>query len=387
MINPRLAAVVSPPIPQARSWAARYDGRAGPLVDLTQAVPGYPPHPELVGRLAAAAAEPAAYAYGPIAGDLAVREAYAAELSADAGVAISPEDVAVTAGGNMGSFAATLLLAEAGAAIALPAPWYFNHRMNADMLGVAVVPLPCRPERGFAPDPAEAERLLTDRVRVMILVTPNNPTGASYPPETLDAFADLCRRRGIVLVVDETYRDFRPAGAGRPHELFARPDWRDHVIQIQSFSKSYCVPGFRAGAIVAGPRFMPDLVKILDCLQICAPRVTQAGLGWAIPNLRSWREDNRATMNDRADRAKRSFTRGGWRPDSTGAYFAYLRHPFPDVSSWAVAEALATRLGILTLPGASFGPGQDGHLRLAFANVEAAIIGDVAARLDGFALP
>ena len=386
-VNPRVRAVAAPPIPEARGWAARYDGRFGPPVDLTQAVPGYPAPPELTARLGAAAADPESYAYGHITGDLALREAYAAEVSRLYGGAIGPDDVAITTGANMASFAVTSLLAGAGDAIALPTPWYFNHQMNAGLLGIEAVPIPCGPETGFVPDAAEAERLLTDRVRAILLVSPNNPTGAIYPPATIAAFAALCARRGIALVLDETYRDFRPAELHRPHELFAGGAWRGTLIQIYSFSKSYCIPGFRAGAVVADRALMPDLTKILDCLQICAPRVGQAGLAWAIPELAAWRERNRAVMNGRAEACRRAVAAlDGWRVDAQGAYFAYLRHPFPRRSSWEVAEAIAAERGIVTLPGEAFGPGQADHLRLAFANVEAERLADVAERLRGFSL-
>ncbi|MDB5511777.1 MAG: aminotransferase [Enterovirga sp.] len=382
-INPAVAAVASPPIPEARSWAARYDGALGPVVDLTQAVPGYPAHPDMVRKLVEAAGDPESFAYGHITGDLALREAYAADLSSLYGGAIRPDDVAITAGANLASFAATMLLARPGDAIMLPVPWYFNHQMNAGLLGVDVVPLPCRPETGFVPDPLEAERLLDGRVRAIMLVSPNNPTGAVYPPDVIEAFGELCRRRGVILILDETYRDFRPAAVDRPHGLFGDAGWRDHVIQLYSFSKSYCVPGYRAGAMVAGPRFGPDITKILDCIQICAGRAGQAALAWAIPALRDWREGNRALMNGRGEAADRAFSQlPGWRLDSRGAYFAYLRHPFPGRSSFAVAEALAVRCGVVTLPGSAFGPGQQDHLRLAFANVESDSIVATAARLQ-----
>lgn len=383
-MNADVLAVRPPPIPEARGWAGRYDGRHGPVLDLTQAVPGYAPHPDLVRHLARAAADPASFGYGHITGDLALRERYAAEVSALYRGRVGPDEVAITTGANMAAFATTLLLARAGDAIALPVPWYFNHQMNAGLLGIAVVPLPCRPENGFVPDPAEAERLLDGRVRAVMLTTPNNPTGAVYPPAVIEAFAALCARRGIRLVLDETYRDFRADGGTPPHGLLAGP-WPDHVIQLCSFSKSYCVPGFRAGAVVAGAAAMPELTKILDCLQICAPRVTQSGLSWAIDALRGWREGNRAVMARRADACRERFAAlEGWRIDAQGAYFAYLRHPFPERSSWQVAEALAAERGLVTLPGGAFGPGQELHLRLAFANVDEQGIAEAARRLAGF---
>ena len=381
-INPLVQSVAPPPIPEARAWAASYDGRDGPLIDLTQAVPGYPAHPEFVRKLVEASGLPESFRYGPITGDLALRDAYAAELNGLYGGEVRADEIAITTGANMGSFAATMLLAGPGEAVMLPVPWYFNHRMNAAMLGVEAVPLPCRPEDGFAPDPDAAEQLLTDRVKAILLVTPNNPTGAVYRPDTIARFADLCRRRGIALVLDETYRDFRPADLARPHDLFADPSWRDYLIQLYSFSKSYCVPGYRLGAIAASSAMLVQLTKILDCVQICAARAGQAGLAWAIPALASWREDNRRLMNARGAAAEAAFAGlPGWTISSRGAYFAYLRHPYDGRPAMRVAEALATERGIVTLPGSAFGPDQDAYLRLAFANVEADRIGEVASRL------
>jgi aspartate/methionine/tyrosine aminotransferase len=156
-------------------------------------------------------------------------------------------------------------------------------------------------------------------------------------------------------------------------------------VQLYSFSKSYCVPGFRAGAVVIDRSLLPDLAKILDCLQICAPRVGQAGLAWAIDALGDWRQENRLKMNARGTACRETLGQlPDWTLDAQGAYFAYLRHSSPNETSWQVAERLAVERGIVTLPGEAFGPGQEGHLRLAFANVEATEIGEVARRLDGF---
>jgi aspartate/methionine/tyrosine aminotransferase len=376
-----IAATAAPPIPAARAWAARYGGAAGAAIDLTQAVPGYPPHPALLERLAAAAGSLAAAGYGPILGDEGLREALAADIAATYRALVGAADVAITAGCNL-AFAMTMeTVAAPGEAVMLPAPWYFNHRMALTMRGVAAVPLPCRAEEGFVPDPDRAAALLTPAVRAIVLVSPNNPTGAVYPPAVIARFAELARDRGLWLVVDETYRDFLPAAAP-PHALFADASWRGSVVHLYSFSKAYCVPGHRVGAVVAGPRFMAEFSKAVDTLQICAPRPAQAALAWGIAGLRDWRAGNRAVMEGRAV-AFRAALDGlrGWRIDALGGYFAYLRLPEGAPDAVAAAELLAAEHGLLVLPGPFFGPGQERHLRLAFANAEEAAIAAVPARL------
>jgi aspartate/methionine/tyrosine aminotransferase len=385
-LSPRIRATAAPPIPSARAWAARYDGAAGPAIDLTQAVPGYPPHPALLERLAEAAGGRAAAGYGPIDGDPALREALAADLAEACAAPISAADVAITAGCNL-AFAMTLaVLAGAGDAVILPTPWYFNHRMALEMQGLRAVPLPCRAEDGFVPDPDRVGALLrAGGVRALVLVTPNNPTGAVALPAVIARCAALCREAGAWLVLDETYRDFLAPEQTPPHTLFRDLAWREGVVHLYSFSKAYCVPGHRVGAIVAGPAFRAELMKALDTLQICAPRPAQAALAWAVPALRGWREGNRAVMAERAAAFRDAMARlPGWRLDALGAYFAYLRLPEGAPDAVEAAERLAAERGLLGLPGPFFGPGQERHLRLAFANAGLDAIGAVPERLGLF---
>lgn len=361
---------------------ARYDGSRGPAIDLSQAAPGSPPPAELLQRLAAAAGRPDTARYGAILGDAALREAYAGEVASIYGGDVTPADVAITAGCNLAFLAAVLAVAGPGSSVILPAPWYFNHQMTLQILGIGVAALPCRAEDGFVPDPAAAEALIDATTRAIVLVTPNNPTGAIYPEGVIAAFAALARRRGLALIVDETYRDFLADGANRAHGLLAAPDWRDHVVQLYSFSKSYAVPGHRVGAIVAGPAAMGEVLKVLDSVQICAARPGQEALAWAIAAMAGWRQDMRRTINARIAAFQGVVQRcPGWRISSIGAYFAYVRHPFADVPAERVAEALAVERGVLGLPGSYFGPGQDGHLRFAFANADEVAISTLPTRL------
>jgi aspartate/methionine/tyrosine aminotransferase len=382
-LSARARATDTPPIPAARAWAARYAGAAGPMVDLTQAVPGYPPHPEMLQRLAEAAGTRAAAGYGAIDGDPALREALATELSETYRTPLDAGDVAITAGCNLAFTMAMTAIAGSGDAVLLPVPWYFNHRMTLELLGIEALPFATRAEDGFVPDPDALAAAISPRVRAVVLVTPNNPTGAIYPPATIARIAAICRAKGVWLVLDETYRDFLPEPAQAPHDLFAQPDWQDGLVQLYSFSKSYCIPGHRVGAIVGGGAFRRELLKVLDSLQICPSRPAQAALSWAIPTLADWRAGNRAIMAGRAA----GFTRAmaalpDWRIDAMGTYFAYLRLPASAPDAVQTAEMLAADRGLLCLPGSFFGPGQERHLRLAFANAEDAAIAAIPARLD-----
>ena len=384
--NPLLASVEPPPIPEAHGWAARYDGRLGPALDFCQAVPGYAPHAGLLAAASAAALDPAQAKYGLIPGDLALRTAYAAELSAVYGGAVGADQVAITSGCNQAFFVTMLALAQRGDNVLLPLPWFWNHQQTCTMLGIEPRPLPCSPGAGFIPDPDDAARLIDSGTRAIVLITPNNPTGAVYPPETIERFHALCVARGITLIVDETYRDFLPEGQARAHALFTAADWPQHLVQLYSFSKSYCIPGHRLGAVTADAALVLQFAKALDCLHICPSQIAQSAVTWGLAHLGDWRLGNRVTINRRAEAMRAAMDgRAGWAVESLGAYFAYVRHPYGDRSAALVAEDLAVRLGAVGLPGSAFGPGQEGHIRLAFANVGLEGLEDFGRRLAGAA--
>ena len=381
--NPLLSAVAAPPIAEAQNWIADRDFPADrPLIDLAQAVPGYPPPPALTDHLARIIGDPATARYTEIEGIGPLRAALAADIGALYGAAVMPEQVIVTAGCNQAFCLAMMALAASGDEVILPLPYYFNHQMWLEMQGIRAVHLPFRPDRGGVPDPEAAAALITPRTRAILLVTPNNPTGAVYPPSVLAAFHDLARRHDLALVVDETYRDFLPRD-GAPHALFADPDWTETLVHLYSFSKTYCLTGYRVGAVVCGSRLGGEIAKAMDCVAICAPRIGQEAALRGLTALGTWRQENTTLMRGRLAALREAFSRNdlGYELVSAGAYFAYLRHPFAGETSRAVARRLAAEQNLLCLPGSMFGPGQEDYLRFAFANVPAEAMPAIAARL------
>jgi aspartate/methionine/tyrosine aminotransferase len=368
-LNRRVLAVDAPPIPEAQAWKQLYSGDAGPMIDLSQAVPSTPPPASMLEALGRAAAQRDTSRYGPILGDAVLRAAHAAETSRLYGAPIREAQAAITAGCNQAFVTVMMALAGTGDRVILPTPWYFNHRMTLDMLGIEVDILPARPEAGFVPDVAEAAGLITPSTRAIILVSPNNPTGAIYPPSVIEAFATLCRKKGIALVLDETYRDFLPPGSA-PHRVFQDERWGETLISLYSFSKAHAIPGHRLGAILAGEPVITEIAKLLDCIQICPARTAQGVVAQAIEDERAWREAQAVELARRALATREAFASlNGWQLHSAGAYFAYVAHPWPDRSAAEVARRLALEAGVLALPGPYFGTGQEGYLRFAFANV------------------
>ena len=385
IINPLIDKLSAPPIPAVQAWARQYDGAHGPLVDLSQAVPGYPPHPDMLRFLGEAASSVAYAGYGPIEGETVLREAYARHVGNLYGAEIKANNVHITSGCNQAFIAAIMCVAQSGDTVLATDPFYFNHQSSLEMLGIRSETMLCRAENGFVPDIEDVRAALHKGVRALVLVSPNNPTGAIYPPQLLAQIYAACRDNGTWLLLDETYRDFLSDADQAPHDLFKEADWPSHLIQLYSFSKSFCIPGHRLGAIVAGADMVANVAKAMDNLQICATRAPQIAVSRAIEPLQSWRDDNRKEIARRAEALRVSMSNVvGWHVEAVGAYFAFVRHPYEGSSSVAVAERLAKTTGIITLPGSFFGESQDAFLRFAFANVDVAGIEATAARLSCF---
>jgi aspartate/methionine/tyrosine aminotransferase len=366
-INPQLQDTESPAILQTRAWLGAYAGSRGPIIDLSQAAPPYSPPGQLLERLAAAAGSAETAKYGPVPGEYDLRAAYASDVSKTYGADIDPLEVSITAGCNQAFLVAVMLVAKRGDAVLLPAPWYFNHKMTLDMLGIEARPLIC--STAFTPDCSVANSLIDRRVRAIVLVSPNNPTGAIYAPSVIRSFAQLCRDKGIWLILDETYRDFLREGSPQPHTLFD-DELRDNVISLYSFSKSFALPGYRLGSMIYPARIAEHAIKVQDCVQICAARAGQIAVTWGLQHLDEWRAERRRELSRKQQALRSLMTQvHGWKIGSIGAYFAYVRHPFDGLDARIVAQRLAAENGILLIPGPYFGPGQEAYLRLSFGNL------------------
>jgi aspartate/methionine/tyrosine aminotransferase len=295
-------------------------------------------------------------------------------------VRIEPENVAITSGCNQAFCVAMDVLARAGDEVILPTPYYFNHQMWLEMRGIR--PVYVHSDETGSPTPEAIAGAVTERTRAVALVTPNNPTGAEYSGDLVMAIYELARAKGIKLVMDETYKDFR-ADEPPPHALFERPDWQDVFIQLYSFSKAYSLTGYRVGAMVAGPATLEQAIKVLDSASICPSHIGQHAALFALDRLQPWKERKAAMMRERVATLRRSFldNRLRYRLVSSGAYFAYIKHPFEHLGATAVARRLADEHNVLCLPGDMFGPNQDAFLRFAFANLEAEQIPALVARL------
>lgn len=394
-VSPIIADVYDPPVALVKKWVAgRTFDVAFPLIDVSQAVPGYPCAHELREFLSTAVLAADTGRYAPALGLPETRAAIAHHLDRRH---VGVNNVMVTAGCNQAFCLAIGALCSPGDEVILPTPFYFNHDMWLRASGIEPVCADVLEANGMLPDLDHIAAAITDRTRALVFVSPNNPCGVTYPPDLIERAYALCRAHDIALILDETYKDFRDT-TDPAHELFTRRDWDETLVQLLSFSKSFSLAGYRVGSLTAAPHVLEQAIKLADCQTIGAPRISQLAVGYALNHLDDWVATQRVAMAEKLaqfrsaisnamSNAKSSAmtneTTGGacYEIVASGAFFAYLRHPFEGVESTTVALQLADEHNVLTIPGASFGTTQSRYLRLAFGNLETAMLPELANRI------
>jgi aspartate/methionine/tyrosine aminotransferase len=379
-LSPRTVKEIDSPMGAAYALLAGRSGERA-LLDLAQAAPSYPPAAEMIEHVASVARQPNGAAYVPSPGLPRLREALAADLSRSYGSPVGVGQMVITAGCNQAFCLVAQALAEPGDEVIEALPYYFNYDMWLRMNGV--VPRYLEPGPDLVPDPEAAEALITPRTRAIVLVTPGNPSGVTIPPEVLAGFCEVARRHGIALILDETYRSFR--GTAEPaHELFADPDWGRTLVSLHSFSKDLAIPGYRVGAVVAAPELNREVMKLLDCVAICPPRVGQEAAWAGLTYARKWRRARANEVIDKQRGLEKALAGrpGGFELLTCGGFFGWIRHPFAGRGTDAVARDLITRYDTLVISGTAFLPDDRQVLRVSFGNVDLAGLTEFARRLQ-----
>jgi aspartate/methionine/tyrosine aminotransferase len=350
------------------------------LLDLAQAAPSYPPALEVVDQVSKVAQEPDGAAYVPAPGLPRLRDAFAADLSRAYRSSVGSDQMVITAGCNQAFCLVAQSLTEPGDEVIEALPYYFNYDMWLRMNGV--VPRYLEPGPGLVPTPEAAEALINSRTRAIVLVSPGNPSGITIPPDVLRGFFRLAARHDIALIVDETYRSFRDTDEPA-HDLFTDPDWPRTLISLHSFSKDLAIPGYRIGAVVASAEVNREVMKLLDCVAICPPRVGQEAAWAGLTAAGEWRRLRAAEIADKRQwlQAVMSDRPGGFETVASGGFFAWLRHPFAGRPIEDVVRELVTGYDTLVIAGTAFLPDDRQVFRVSVGKVDKAGLSDFAGRL------
>ncbi len=380
-VSGQIAEIQPPPITEVKSWlAGRTFPAEKPLIDLCQAVPSYPPPAELVGFLKNSLDDPLTFKYSPDEGLPEVRKELCNWYQRHYHGAPKPQQLCLTIGASQAFWLAITSLCQPGDEVIVQLPAYFDHPMGLQALGIKPIYAPFDPEGGGQPDLETIAALISPKTKAILLVTPSNPTGAVIPPAQINAFFELAQAHHISLILDETYNAFIGSS---PHQLFNRPDWTDHFIQIASFGKTFALTGLRCGALIAAEKYIQQALKIQDSMVVCQPRPTQLALKFGCQYLDEWVADNAAIMKQRHDCFKSDFlaAKTNFKLTASGSFFAWVQHPWENLTGRQAAKRMVDEANLICLPGETFGPRLEPYLRLSFGNIET---GEIAGVIERF---
>jgi aminotransferase len=278
----------------------------------------------------------------------------------------STGQIVVTTGGVGGltSFLRTVL--DPSDEVIVPEPCFPPYRHHIEWVGARVVYLQTRFENAFVPTPEDLEATITPLSKVLLLNSPNNPTGAVIPADTLDSIARIVLERDLLVLSDEVYE--RLLFDGRTHEsIRTRPGMKERTIVVHSFSKSFAMTGWRVGYAFGPEWLIESMIKVVSSTTSCAPSVSQRAALAALrldPQLIHAMIEEFCTRREQAYEALQQLP--GVRVHKPGGTF-YI---FPDISqitrdSRQFALDLLKEQQVVVVPGEAFGPSGKGCLRIA----------------------
>ena len=311
--------------------------------------------------------------YGPSAGLPELREAIAKHVGETRGIPVSPDEVVVTPGAKPIMFFAILALAGRGDEVVYPNPGFPIYESVISFAGGVPVPIPLREESGFGFDLAELERRVSRRTKLLIINSPQNPTGGVLAPDEIGRIAELARHFRIPVLSDEIYRRF--LYEGQFTSIASQPGLKEQTIILDGFSKSYAMTGWRLGYGVMPAPLAEHMTRLMTNSVSCtATFVQQAGLAALRGDdgpVQAMVEEFRRRRDLVVEGLNRLPGVSAVRP--RGAFYVFpnikaLRRPAKEIATYLLDEA-----GVALLWGTAFGEFGEGYLRLSYAASAAAI--------------
>ncbi len=369
--------VQSPIIPVVGELIRQHPG----TISLGQGVVSYGPPPAALTRMANGLQDPETHKYKAVQGILPLLSVIAQKLQSDNQIVVNAqEQVVVTAGSNMGFMNALLAITQPGDEIILQTPYYFNHEMAIAMASCKAICVPTDDDYQLQLDSMEAA--ITERTRAIVTISPNNPTGAVYPSESLAAVNRLCCDRNLYHISDEAYEYFTygqtqhvsPASFDRQGQ---------HTISLFSLSKAYGFAGWRIGYMVIPAHLLAAVKKIQDTILICPPVVSQYAALGALEAGRDYCQegiDAIATTHQQMMSLLEPVRQFCDIPSPQGAFYVFLKVK-TELKAMSLVEQLIQNYGVAVIPGDTFGMVDGCYLRVAYGSLATEQVADGMGRL------
>ncbi len=345
-------------------------------VDLGQGLPDFDPPPELVAAAEQVLRDSKHHQYAFTWGAPEFREAVAGKYQRFNQLSPAPDtEITITCGVSEALISTVMALTEVGDEMIIFEPWYENYLPGCILAQVTPRFVPLR-EPDYILDVDLLRRAITPHTRLLLLNTPNNPTGHVFSRPELDAIAAVCQEFGLIAIVDEIYEHIW-YDDHRHISLASLPGMQERTVTLSGLSKSYAVTGWRVGWAVAPQPLTALIRKVHDYLTVCSPAPFQEAGRVALALPDRYYVEMRQKYAARRKILLAALTNAGFRLTvPQGAYYVMIdAAPLGWTDDVALVDFLARQVGIITVPGSSFYADKGGNTRarLNFAKREATL--------------
>ena len=373
----RMQQVQSPIIPVVGDLIRRNPG----TISLGQGVVHYGPPQQALGQMAPFFSDPENHKYKPVGGIPSLVEVIEEKLRIENGITVRPRcRVVVTAGGNMAFVNAVLAITDPCDEIILLTPYYFNHEMAVGMADC--LPVLVQTDDNYQLQIDAIENAITARTRAVVTISPNNPTGAVYPEESIRAVNEICRRHGIYHINDEAYENFTYGGVKHfsPGSIDGS---EENTISLFSLSKAYGFASWRIGYMVIPEHLYSAIRKIQDTILICPPVISQYAALGALQAGSSYCRRMMSSFEEVRKLALAEFDRISSIcavPQADGAFYFMIK-VHTDLEPMDLVERLVRDYHVAVIPGMTFGLLNGCFLRVAYGALNKETVAEGIGRL------
>ena len=347
-----------------------------PVIGYGAGEPDFPTPQPIVDAAVVAARDPKSHRYSPAAGQPVLREAVAAKTLRDSQYAVDPAQVVITNGGKQAVYLACQTLLDPGDEVLLPAPYWVTYPEAVGLAGGTTVPIATDESTNFSVTVDQLEAAATDRTKMLIFVSPSNPTGAVYSPDRMEAVAAWAAERGIWVLTDEIYEHLVYGSTSFESMPVRSPEIASRCVVVNGVAKTYAMTGWRVGWLIGPEEVSKGATRIQSHLSSNTNNVAQAAALEAVTGSL----DAVAEMRSAFDRRRMTMVRmlraidGVTCEEPEGAFYAFpnmsglLGRPLGGQTASTtleLASLLLEQVNVAIVPGEAFGA--PGYARFSFA--------------------
>jgi aspartate aminotransferase len=390
-ISQRISAIAESATLKVDAKAKALQAQGRPVISYAAGEPDFSTPANIVDAASAAVLDPKNYRYTPAAGLPDLKAAIAAKTLRDSGLGVSPSQVIVTNGGKQAVYQAFATLLDDGDEAILPAPYWTTYPEAVKLAGGVPVEVFAGSDQDYLVTVEQLEAARTDRTKVLLFVSPSNPTGAVYSLEQTTAIGEWALEHGIWIIADEIYQNLVYDGVVAHSIVSAVPALADQTILVNGVAKTYAMTGWRLGWMVGPADAIAAASNLQSHLSSNVSNISQRAAVEALTGPQDAVEQMRQSFERRRNTIVAELNRipGVVCPTPEGAFYVY-----PDVTgllgrewggvtpttSLELADLILDQAEVAVVPGEAFGP--SGYLRLSYALGEEPLLEGVR-RLQG----